>query len=75
MDWKGIADNVYPLALPLLITALAWYAQGWSLMKPKEKKQIGQSLVNGAKWLVITALSIFILGFVFDQLAVWGVGS
>jgi hypothetical protein len=75
MNWKTIADETYPLVLPLLITAVAWYAQGWSLLKPKEKKEIGESLVNGAKWLGIAAGAIFFLGFVFDQLAIWRVGT
>jgi len=71
MDWETFADNLYPLVIPLLVTAVALYIQGQILLNPKKEKVIGQSLIAGFKWLASTAVAVLALAFIFDQLALW----
>ncbi len=70
MDWKNLADQFNPMlstmVVPLLITAVAWFAQGWSLSRPKEKEDVGRALVTGSFWLGGVAIAIFLLVFIFN---------
>jgi hypothetical protein len=75
MDWSkvlnGLTTNLFPLVIPLLISGIAWITQGWVLVKPKEKKEVGKELIKGGKYMLIIAAVIFILFVIAGQLAIW----
>jgi hypothetical protein len=69
MNWSGLANSLTPLVVPLTILAASWTLQGWILVKPRKKKEIGEAILKRIKWFWGFIIFLTVLIAIFDQLA------
>ena len=69
MDWTGIAARTLaPIAFILVVLGIGWLIQGWLLVKPEAKEEIGKALNKGGKWLIGIGLFLLCLAVVLTVL-------
>ena len=71
MNWTQFADSLMPLLIPLAVLAASWSVQGLILTRPKEKEEIGKTLLWGSKWFWGATVFVLILIEVATQFAIY----
>ncbi len=71
MNWSNFLDSLMPLIIPLAILAASWTLQGWILVKPRKKKEIGEAILKASKWFWGLVLFLIVLATVLSQLTMY----
>lgn len=73
MNWSHFIDSITPLVLPLTIVAASWTLQGWILVKPRQKKEIGEAILKASKWFWVLVVVLIVIITVLGQLVVYNI--
>lgn len=73
MDWVRFTDYLTPLVLSLTMIAASWTLQGWILVKPRQKKDIGESILRASKFFWIGVVLLVVIITIINQLVFYKV--